>query len=123
MADLFPAELDEPANGLIDAAIKLCKERLPKVDLSMFKIEEMIAVAAENSPVSNPVLLALREAFDEVKAQFQAALADEKDQVRLFTYMHAYVCVCVRASYDISNTTRSTYPPHPYRSGGSGASM
>lgn len=82
MEDFFPAELDGAANGLIDAAIKLCKERLPKDDLSVFKIEEMIAVAAENSPVANPVLLALREAFDEVKAQYQAALADEKDQVR-----------------------------------------
>lgn len=48
----------------------------------MFRIEEMIAVAAENSPISNQVLLALRDAFDEVKQQFQAALAEEKDQVK-----------------------------------------
>jgi len=55
----------------------------------------MIAVAAENSPVSNPVLLALREAFDEVKTQFQAALADEKDQVcGVGSSRSCVVCVC-----------------------------
>ena len=109
MADLYPAELDGPANALIDAAIRLCKERLPKDDLSMFKIEEMIAVAAENSPVANPVLLALREAFDGVKAQFQAALADEKDQVRTCVY----VCVCVCASYDMCTCICMCMCAHP----------
>lgn len=39
----------------MDTAINLCKDRLQKEEMTAFQLEELIAVAAENSPVSNKV--------------------------------------------------------------------
>lgn len=82
MDNFFPCEVSPPAASLIDVAVGLAKEKIGGDGMSLFKIEEMIAVAAENSPVTNPVLLALREAYDEVKRQYQEALKGEKDAVK-----------------------------------------
>ncbi len=82
MEDFFPTEVSPAAVQLIGTAVVLCKEKIGKEDMTLFRIEEMIAVAAENSPVANPVLLALRDAYDEVKRQYQDVLADEKAQAK-----------------------------------------
>eukprot|EP00624_Nannochloropsis_granulata_P002291 evm.model.NODE_2163_length_4536_cov_21.605600.1 len=82
MDNFFPCEVSPPAASLIDVAVELAKEKIGGDGMSLFKIEEMIAVAAENSPVTNPVLLALREAYDEVKRQYQEALNGEKAAVK-----------------------------------------
>ena len=52
------SELDEETNTLVESAIKLCKERLKKEAMTVLQLEELIAVAAENSPVSNKVCIA-----------------------------------------------------------------
>jgi preprotein translocase subunit SecA len=82
MDDFFPVEVSPAGDQLIQTAVALAKEKIGAEGMSLFKIEEMIAVAAENSPVTNPVLLALRDAYDEVKRQYQDVLADEKVQVK-----------------------------------------
>jgi len=48
-------ELSEGSSAAIEEAVKLCKERLSKDAMTILQLEELIAVAAENSPVSNKV--------------------------------------------------------------------
>lgn len=78
-ASFYPCAISDQAQAaLATAAAELLKDgALAQVDL-----EEFVAVASEKATLSDPAVLAIRQAFQLVKAEFAAVLKEEKEEVR-----------------------------------------
>ncbi|MEL6496091.1 MAG: preprotein translocase subunit SecA [Cyanobacteria bacterium J06623_7] len=78
---IFPTELSPEAKDLLKETVKFAVKEYGEQSLSELDAEEKIAVAAENAPVEDPVLLKLREAYKMVRKEYEVFTDAEHDEV------------------------------------------
>ena len=78
---IFPTELSVEAQNLLKETVKFAVKEYGEQSLSELDAEEKIAVAAENAPIEDPVLLKLREAYKVVRKEYEVFTDAEHDEV------------------------------------------
>ena len=78
---IFPTELSKDAEDFLKETVKFAVKEYGEQSLPELDAEEKIAVAAENAPVEDPVLLKLREAYKMVRKEYEAFTDAEHDEV------------------------------------------
>ena len=78
---IFPTELSQEAEDFLKETVKFAVKEYGEQSLSELDAEEKIAVAAENAPVEDPVLLKLREAYKMVRKEYEVFTDAEHDEV------------------------------------------
>uniref|UniRef100_A0A7S2CRF3 SecA family profile domain-containing protein n=1 Tax=Florenciella parvula TaxID=236787 RepID=A0A7S2CRF3_9STRA len=81
----FPAPLSPNAEGgIATAAAALLSDGSDGGDgpLPLLELEELVSIAAEKAPISDPAVLAIRAAYNTIKAEFAAVVDPEKEAVR-----------------------------------------
>ena len=78
---IFPTELSKEAEDFLKDTVKFAVKEYGEQSLPELDAEEKIAVAAENAPVEDPVLLKLREAYKMVRKEYEVFTDAEHDEV------------------------------------------
>ncbi|MEL6928948.1 MAG: preprotein translocase subunit SecA [Cyanobacteria bacterium J06600_6] len=78
---IFPTELSSEAEDFLKDTVKFAVQEYGEQSLAELDAEEKIAVAAENAPVEDPVLLKLREAYKMVRKEYEVFTDAEHDEV------------------------------------------
>jgi preprotein translocase subunit SecA len=78
---IFPTELSAATENLLKETVKYAVQQYGEQSLAELEAEEKIAVAAENAPVDDPVLLRLREAYKLIRKEYEKLTDAEHDEV------------------------------------------
>ncbi len=78
---IFPTELSPATENLLKETVKYAVQQYGAQSLPELEVEEKIAVAAENAPVDDPVLLRLREAYKLIRKEYEKLTDAEHDEV------------------------------------------
>ena len=78
---IFPTELSKETEDFLKETVKFAVKEYGEQSLSELDAEEKIAVAAENAPVEDPVLIKLREAYKMVRKEYEVFTDAEHDEV------------------------------------------
>ncbi len=79
--NVFPTELSSEAETLLKAAVGVAVKEYGEQSISELQAEELLAIAAEKAPIDDAVLLKLREAYNTVRAEYEAVTTQEHDEV------------------------------------------
>lgn len=79
--NVFPTELSSEAETLLKAAVGVAVKEYGEQSISELQAEELLAIAAEKAPIEDAVLLKLREAYNTVRAEYEAVTTQEHDEV------------------------------------------
>ncbi|MGF1542417.1 MAG: preprotein translocase subunit SecA [Pleurocapsa sp.] len=79
--EIFPTELSQNTENLLKETVKFAVAQYGEQSLAELEAEEKIAIAAENAPISDPVLLKLREAVKAIRTEYEVLTDAEHDEV------------------------------------------
>ena len=78
---IFPTELSIETQNFLKETIKFAVQQYGEQSLPELDAEEKIAIASENAPVEDPVLLKLREAYKMVRKEYEVFTDAEHNEV------------------------------------------
>ena len=78
---IFPTELSIETQNFLKETIKFAVQQYGEQSLPELDVEEKIAIASENAPVEDPVLLKLREAYKMVRKEYEVFTDAEHNEV------------------------------------------
>ncbi|MBW4535975.1 MAG: preprotein translocase subunit SecA [Pleurocapsa minor HA4230-MV1] len=78
---IFPTELSTETQNFLKETVKFAVQQYGEQSLSELDAEEKIAIASENAPVEDPVLLKLREAYKMVLEEYEVFTKAEHNEV------------------------------------------
>jgi preprotein translocase subunit SecA len=78
---IFPTELSAEAQNFLKETVKFAVQQYGEQSLPELDAEEKIAIAAENAPVEDPVLLKLRQAYKMVLKEYEVFTSAEHNEV------------------------------------------
>jgi preprotein translocase subunit SecA len=78
---IFPTELSAETQNFLKETVKFAVQKYGEQSLPELDAEEKIAVAAENAPVDDPVLLKLRQAYKMVRQEYEVLTNAEHEEV------------------------------------------
>jgi preprotein translocase subunit SecA len=78
---IFPTELSTETQNFLKETVKFAVQQYGEQSLAELDAEEKIAIAAENAPVEDPVLLKLREAYKMVRKEYEVFTDAEHNEV------------------------------------------
>jgi preprotein translocase subunit SecA len=78
---IFPTELSATAQNFLKETVKFAVQQYGEQSLPELDAEEKIAVASENAPIDDPVLLKLREAYKMVRQEYEVLTDAEHEEV------------------------------------------
>jgi preprotein translocase subunit SecA len=78
---IFPTELSAETQNFLKETVKFAVQKYGEQSLPELDAEEKIAVASENAPVDDPVLLKLREAYKMVRQEYEVLTDAEHEEV------------------------------------------
>ncbi|AFY61679.1 preprotein translocase subunit SecA [Synechococcus sp. PCC 6312] len=79
--EIFPTEISKDAEALIRAAVDFAVKEYGERSLPELQAEDMIAVAAEKAPTQDPVIQKLREAYNQIRREYEAFTGREHQEV------------------------------------------
>ncbi|HIK46422.1 MAG TPA: preprotein translocase subunit SecA [Leptolyngbyaceae cyanobacterium M65_K2018_010] len=79
--DIFPIELSEDAIAHLKAAVDLAVKTYGERSLPELQAEDKLAVAAEKAPTEDPVIQALRDAYNQIRQEYERFTSTEHDEV------------------------------------------
>ena len=80
-ADLFPTEITLKTETLLKSAVDFAVKQHGEQQLSELEAEDMLAVAAEKAPTDDSVVQKLREAYNQVRAEYEVVTDSEHNEV------------------------------------------
>ncbi|BAZ43192.1 preprotein translocase SecA subunit [Chondrocystis sp. NIES-4102] len=78
---IFPTELSATTEELLKETVKFAVQQYGSQSLPELEAEEKIAVASENAPVDDPVLLKLREVYKLIRKEYEQFTDAEHEEV------------------------------------------
>ena len=78
---IYPTQLSPQTEELLKEAVNFAEEQYGLQSLPELEAEEKIAVAAENAPIEDPVLIKLREAYKAISTQYEGLTDQEHEEV------------------------------------------
>ncbi|MTJ46727.1 preprotein translocase subunit SecA [Dolichospermum sp. UHCC 0259] len=79
--EIFPTNLTKETEQLLKAAVEVAVKAYGERSLSELEAEDKVAVAAEKAPTDDVVIQKLREAYQQVKHEYEEFTVREHDQV------------------------------------------
>jgi preprotein translocase subunit SecA len=79
--NVFPTEISAATEALLKSAVGDAVKQYGEQSLPELQAEELLAIAAEKAPIEDAVLLKLREAYNTVRAEYEAVTDKEHDLV------------------------------------------
>ncbi|MDJ0647169.1 MAG: preprotein translocase subunit SecA [Xenococcaceae cyanobacterium MO_188.B19] len=80
-ADIFPTKLSAGTEKMLKEAVKFAAKEYGEQSIPELEAEEKIAIAAENAPVEDPVLIKLREVYKAIRKEYEDLTDQEHDEV------------------------------------------
>ena len=78
---IFPTQLSTKTENMLKETVKFAVKQYGEQSLPELEAEEKIAIAAENAPVDDPVLEKLREAYKQVRQEYEKFTDAEHEEV------------------------------------------
>ncbi|MGF1498118.1 MAG: preprotein translocase subunit SecA [Elainellaceae cyanobacterium] len=78
---IFPTELSSEAENQLKEAVEAAVQQYGERSLPELVAEDKVATAAEKAPTEDPVLLKLREAYNLIRAEYEAFTDAEHEEV------------------------------------------
>ncbi|WP_088242647.1 preprotein translocase subunit SecA [Calothrix rhizosoleniae] len=79
--EVFPAQLTSATEKLLKTAVDFAVREYGERSLSELEAEEKVAVAAEKAPTEEQVIQKLRDAYQQIKTEYEQVTDNEHDQV------------------------------------------
>jgi preprotein translocase subunit SecA len=79
--DIFPIELSSDALTTLKAAVDLAVATYGDRSLPELQVEDKLAIAAEKAPTDDPVIQALRDAYNHIRQEYEQFTSGEHNQV------------------------------------------
>jgi preprotein translocase subunit SecA len=80
-ADIFPIELSADAVANLKAAVDLAVKTYGERSLPELQAEDKLAVAAEKAPTDDPVIQAIRDAYNQIRHEYESFTGTEHQTV------------------------------------------
>ena len=80
-ADIFPTKLSAGIEKMLKEAVKFAAKEYGEQSIPELEAEEKIAIAAENAPVEDPVLIKLREVYQAIRKEYEDLTDREHNEV------------------------------------------
>ncbi len=78
---IYPTQLSTETEALLKEAVDFAVEKYGLQSLPELEVEEKIAVAAENAPLEDSVLIKLREVYKAISQQYEGFTTQEHNEV------------------------------------------
>ncbi|MGC1244676.1 MAG: preprotein translocase subunit SecA, partial [Spirulinaceae cyanobacterium] len=78
---IYPSQLSTETEALLKEAVDFAVEKYGLQSLPELEVEEKIAVAAENAPLEDSVLIKLREVYKAISQQYEGFTTQEHNEV------------------------------------------
>jgi preprotein translocase subunit SecA len=78
---IYPTELSNKTETLLKDAVAFAVKERGEQSLSELEAEELLAVASEKAPTTDPVLQKLREVYNTIRKEYEAFTGKEHDSV------------------------------------------
>jgi len=79
--DLFPTQISKDAETLLRNAVDFAVKQYGERSIPELQAEDMLAVAAEKAPTQDPVIQKLREAYNQIRREYEAFTSREHQEV------------------------------------------
>ena len=79
--DIFPTKLSAGTEKMLKEAVKFAAKEYGEQSIPELEAEEKIAIAAENAPVEDPVLIKLREVYQAIIKEYEDLTDKEHNEV------------------------------------------
>lgn len=80
-ANLFPCEISKEAEKLLRHAVDVAVKTYGERSIPELQAEEMLAIASEKGPTTDPVIQALRAAFNRIREEYAVVTKQEHEEV------------------------------------------
>ncbi|MEI6428902.1 MAG: preprotein translocase subunit SecA [Pseudanabaena sp. ELA607] len=85
---IFPCDLSTETQTLLKDAVKFAVDNLGMQSKTELEAEDIVAVAAEKAPTDDPVIQKLREAYKQVKKEYEVYTEAEHEEVTKLGGLH-----------------------------------
>ncbi|HIK24753.1 MAG TPA: preprotein translocase subunit SecA [Thermosynechococcus sp. M46_R2017_013] len=85
---LFPCEISEDAEKLLRHAVDLAVKTYGERSLPELQAEDILAIASEKAPTQDPVIQALRDAFNRIREEYEVVTKKEHEEVVALGGLH-----------------------------------
>lgn len=79
--EIFPTELSKEIEKALKGAVQFAVEQHGEQSLPELEAEEIIAIASEKAPTSDPVIQELREVYKLIRSEYEKYTTTEHDEV------------------------------------------
>ncbi|MBW4552688.1 MAG: preprotein translocase subunit SecA [Aphanocapsa sp. GSE-SYN-MK-11-07L] len=79
--NIFPTELSKDAEKLLKSAVEFAVKQYGERSLPELQAEDVVAVACEKAPTDDPVIQKLRDAYNQVRREYEALTSTEHNEV------------------------------------------
>ncbi|WNC30153.1 MULTISPECIES: preprotein translocase subunit SecA [unclassified Thermosynechococcus] len=85
---LFPCEISKEAEKLLRHAVDVAVKTYGERSLPELQAEDMLAIASEKAPTQDPVIQALRDAFNRIREEYEVVTKKEHEEVVALGGLH-----------------------------------
>lgn len=79
--DIFPTQISRDAEKLLKAAVDLAVKQYGERSLQELQAEDVVAVACEKAPTEDPVIQKLRDAYTQIRQEYEVFTSAEHEEV------------------------------------------
>jgi preprotein translocase subunit SecA len=87
-AEIFPTQISRETEQMLKAAVELAVREYGERSLSELDADDKIAVASEKAPTNDEVITKLREAYKQIRHEYEAFTSSEHDEVVTLGGLH-----------------------------------
>lgn len=79
--NIFPTKLSRETEQLLKAAVDFAVKQYGERSLPELQAEDIVAIASEKAPTEDPVVQRLREAYNQIRSEYETFTHQEHDEV------------------------------------------
>jgi preprotein translocase subunit SecA len=79
--NIFPTDLSKDAEKLLKSAVEFAVKQYGERSLPELEAEDVVAVACEKAPTEDPVIQKLRDAYNQVRREYESLTSTEHNDV------------------------------------------
>jgi preprotein translocase subunit SecA len=78
---IFPTQISRETEQMLKAAVELAVKQYGERSLSELEADDVVAVASEKAPTNDEVITKLRQAYNQIRHEYDAFTSSEHDEV------------------------------------------
>jgi preprotein translocase subunit SecA len=80
-AQIFPTQISRETEQMLKAAVELAVKQYGERSLSELEADDVVAVASEKAPTNDEVITKLRQAYNQIRHEYEAFTSSEHNEV------------------------------------------